>query len=87
MKTFAHPDEDGNVLALVTVSGPKAAMLTPRAGQFVTQNRLGGNRSAEDGHRRDPENSGRDEDPSAAILRLEGNIAGTSEIPATSLDT
>jgi hypothetical protein len=37
MKTFAHHDEDGNVRALVTVSGPKTAMVTPQAGQFVTQ--------------------------------------------------
>lgn len=37
MKTFAHHDEDGNVRALITASGPKTAMLTPKAGQFVTQ--------------------------------------------------
>jgi hypothetical protein len=37
MKTFAHHDEDGNVRALVTVSGPKAVMITPKAGHFVTR--------------------------------------------------
>ena len=37
MKTFAHHDATGNVRALVTVNGSKIAMLTPKAGQFVTQ--------------------------------------------------
>jgi hypothetical protein len=37
MKTFAHHDAEGNIHALVTVSGEKMAMLTPKAGHFVTQ--------------------------------------------------
>lgn len=37
MKTFAHHDDKGNIRALVTVNGEKTAMLTPKAGQFVTQ--------------------------------------------------
>jgi hypothetical protein len=37
MKTFAHHDANGNVRALVTVTGAKMAMLTPKAGRFVTQ--------------------------------------------------
>lgn len=37
MRTFAHHDSNGNVLALVAVNGEKMAMLTPKAGQFVTE--------------------------------------------------
>lgn len=37
MKTFAHHDANGNIHALVTVNGEKTAMLTPKAGQFVSQ--------------------------------------------------
>jgi hypothetical protein len=37
MRTFAYHDENGNVSALVTASGPKVAMITPKAGQFVTE--------------------------------------------------
>jgi hypothetical protein len=37
MKTFAHYDAEGNVRALITVNGGKMAMLTPKAGQFVTE--------------------------------------------------
>jgi hypothetical protein len=37
MRTFAHHDANGNVRALITINGGKMAMLTPKAGQFVTE--------------------------------------------------